>query len=390
MFESDSIKIVFERFHEYIDNLTFNPFNPRPMPLPESSGEYDGDSFKIEPIFPHKKENLNNSQKQKKENQNFEDNQLFGKKIDEEPEIKFYVEFGKNEKGDIENYCPDGIPKTLFSTNNTDKKNNNQNNMNNMGGSGVPQNQKANSINEIIIVEKNLSRKSKKQIFKVVTVLKKIEYKKHNVKKKLKHLILKASLKRLEKLISKIFKYLPKHNKKENKIHGANSKNISERVSAKDDDIIWDMKYIKILIYAKNIETKNPQYKNDGNIKIIIDFIDNYKKNDKILEIVKEIKSLLNKRFYELIILFANSEDFEKFKKEDQAIISRNRIKKEKQKLDIFTTEGLLNLFRPSNIKRTVNLENNLEDSDWSIENNNLTKGFNYPLENKDDSYSLT
>ena len=84
---------------------------------------------------------------------------------------------------------------------------------------------------------------------------------------------------------------------------------------------------------------------------MIENFIDNYKKKDKTLEILKKIKRLFNKTFLELIILFVNSKDFEKFKKEKRVIIYRNGIIKEKQKIDIFTKEGVIYLFRPLKFK---------------------------------------
>lgn len=281
MQDSISMENILDSSSEYNNSLIFDPFNPFPIP---PGFIYTSEENEIDLISQNKNQNLNNSQKSKKINEikntqsykdsNFSNFEAHLNKPDGNAQEEYNVEVRgeKNEKDYKEIFYENGMKAKILSSTKSNSKENNQNQSGNKEYFEVIQNENnnSNSIDEKINKEETWIKKPKKQIFGLITPIHNIiKYKRFNGKKHLKSLILKYALKRLRELISKIFKYLLKHDKKKNQILGA-SKNISQKVSAKDDEMIWNMEYRNILIYGMDNKTKNPQYKNYLNIKMII------------------------------------------------------------------------------------------------------------------------
>lgn len=113
---------------------------------------------------------------------------------------------------------------------------------------------------------------------------------------------MKSNVKKLNKLIAK---YLPKIFKSRvKKIHCANDKFMSSKVSKKGDINFGNMTFKRILTYGRNRITKrNSQLKNYENIKVIIKYIEEYYiKYHKLSIGLKKIINLLYMKPISLIL----------------------------------------------------------------------------------------
>lgn len=183
------------------------------------------------------------------------------------------------------------------------------------------------------------------------------EYEKEKAMIKARTSLLKYGRKKLNKLI-KNSPHLPQKYKTREKIIHPASNYITPKVSNGFNKKFWKMKFKRILTYGKNRITKNNAiYKNDLNIKDIINYIKDYQvKNNILPPDLRSIKNLLYLKSLGLIKKFVKSKDFIKFKKKDHIEIDRIGIKREIN-IDIFTESGFIDLLKPFEDNKSKDLK---------------------------------